>query len=161
MDSGQICDSFLGFFTALCLDDLNPESRRQGIEKVYQAIAMILAKPACTAMGMHGAFDDQKPMGNCEQRLELPEKARPIVGWIRENSIDVFRASTFDTKNIRRLFNGVVAGRQGLYTCSGDPNESFECIGLCFVYIDQEMDGRHHDFRMTEPGDVQHGLRPA
>lgn len=161
MDRGQVRDSLLGVFTALCLHNLNPESRRNRIEKVYQAIAMILSKPACTASGVQGAFNDQKPMGDRKKRFELAEKARSIVRRIRDNGAEFFRTATFDTEDLRCFRDGVVTGRQGLRARSGDPDEAFELIGLRFVHIDQDMNGGNHDFGVTEADDVQHRLRSA
>ena len=161
MDGGQVCDSLLRVFAALCLHNLNPESRGNGIEKVDQAIAMILFEPAPTAMRMQGAFDDEKPMGDREKWLEVAKETRAIVGRIRDNRIELLRAPAFDTKDAGRFRDGVVPRRQGLFPGSGDPYESLEFIGLGFVHIHQKMNGRDHDFGMTEPGDVQHRLRSA
>ncbi len=43
MDRRQICDPFLGFFTGLRVDNVNPEARGQRIEEIHQAVAMILS----------------------------------------------------------------------------------------------------------------------
>lgn len=161
MDGGQIGDAFLGFFAVLCLDYLNAKSRCDGIEKVYQAIAMILSEPARAVMGMQRTFDDEKPMRNGAKRLEFTEKARAIVGRIRDNGIEFLRAPAFDAEDVGRFRDGVVTRRQGLLAGSGDPDEAFEFVGLGFVHIDQDMNGRDHDFGMTEARDVQHRLRSA
>lgn len=161
IDGGQIGDPFLGVFAALCVNNVNAESRRDGIEEVYQAIAMVLSESSCAAVRVKGSFDDEKAMGNLAERLEFAEKAGTIVRRVRENGIEFFGAPPFDREKIRRFRDGVVAGRQDLAACAGDPNESFECIGLRFVHIDQDMDRGHHDFGMTEPGDIQQGLRAA
>ena len=161
MDGRQIRHPFFGVLAVLRMDNLKPESRRKGIEKVYQPIAMILPQPSSAAVVLNGAFDNEKPMRDGEERFELAKKAGTIFGGIRENGIEFFHAPAFDAEDIGRLRDGVVTGRQSLCPRSGDPYESLEFIGLGFVYIHQEMDGGDHDFRMTEPGDVQHRLGPA
>lgn len=161
MDGGQIRHPFFSFLATLRMDDLKPESCRKGIEKVYQPIAMILPQPSSAAVVLNGAFDDEKPMGDGAEWLELAKKSGAIFGGIRENGIEFFHAPAFDAEDIGRFRDGVVPRRQGLFPGSGDPYESLEFIGLGFVHIHQEMDGGYHDFRMTEPGDVQHRLWSA
>ena len=79
VDGSEIRDPFFRFLAALCLDNLNAESRRQRIEKIYQAIAMILSQSSSASIGVKGAFDKEKPMGDREKRFEFAKKFRTIA----------------------------------------------------------------------------------
>ena len=81
-----------------------------------------------------------------EELFKFSEERRTIVGGIREDPIQFFRAHGPDTQEFRCFGHGIAAGRQGFSNDACDAHETIEVVGEMLPRIDVEMNRRHHDF---------------
>ena len=145
----EIGDSFLCLISMIRINNLDPVSRRQGIQEIHHAVLMILAEPPASFGGLKRAFDDEEPMWIVQERFELSQKRRAVVGGIREDRVELFHASAFDTENLWRFRNGVIARRQRLPNGSGDAGQMLKLVGELLMAVDEHGDGRHHGFGLA------------
>lgn len=155
VQGGEIGDSFFCVFSAIRIDNRNPKSRCQGIQEIHDAVLVILAEPSAAFAGLQRALDNEEPMWVVEERFELSQKRRAVVGWIRKDRVELFHAPTLDTENLGRFRNGVIACRQRLPNSSGDAGEMLKLVGELFMAVDEHGNGRHHGFGLALSGEHQ------
>lgn len=141
----EIGDALFRFVSMLRINNLQPEARGQRIQKVQQAVLVILAQAPAGEALKEGAFDHEESMGNLEERFQLAHEPLPVLRGVGEDRIEFLRPFAFNPKDVRGFGNGIVAGLQRLAGRASNPTQAGENVGHVFPVVDEDVDRRHRD----------------